>query len=209
MAEIKIEKKAPILPWILGLLLLLLVGAGVYFGFMVDKKADTEVVALADEVPENEILPEETTTEVTALPAEVNTFVMFANEESNYTDAEMDIHHKYTGNALRHMGDALVALADKKGMSEEMNAQALHDELDTAADEIQENWKETDHADHIKNAFMKVSGALNQLADGSTSESLKKEAKDIDPNTLTLEQKADVKDFIDKTASVMKQLAME
>ncbi len=207
MAEIKIEKKTPIIPWLLGLLLLLLIGAGIYFGFRVDDNVETEVVA--NEVPENEILPEENNTETTTLPAEVNTFVMFANEENPYTDAQMDIHHEYTANALRHMGDALEALANKKGMAEQMNIESLHKNLDTAADEIQKNWKETDHADHIRNAFLQVSGALNQLTDGSINESLKKEAKDIDPNTLTLEQKADVKDFIDKAASVMKKIAME
>ncbi|WP_338792143.1 hypothetical protein [Bernardetia sp. MNP-M8] len=206
MAEIKIEKKTPIIPWLLGLLLLLLIGAGIYFGFQIN---ETETEVVANEVPENEILPEENTTETTTLPAEVNTFVMFANEENDYTDAQMDIHHEYTANALRHMGDALEALANKKGMADQMNVENLHKNLDTAADEIQKNWKETDHADHIRNAFLQVSGALNQLTDGSTNESLKKEAKDIDPNTLTLEQKADVKDFIDKAASVMKKIAME
>ena len=209
MAEIKIEKKTPIIPWLLGILLLLAVVAGVYFAFQV---GDEETEVVANEVPENEILPVEeevVVTETNTLPAEVNTFILFANEESNYTDAQMDIHHEYTATALRNMGDALEAIANKKGMANQMNIQELHKNLDAAADEIQKNWKETDHADHIRNAFLQVSGALNQLADGSINESLKQEAKDVDPNTLTLEQKADVKDFIDKTASVMKQLAME
>lgn len=211
MAEIKIEeKKTPILPWILGLLILLLIGVGVYFGFRVDDIAQTEVVA--NEVPENEILPVEeevVIVETTNFPTEVNTFIAFANENQAYQPTQMDIHHEYTATALRHMGDALEAIANKKGMASQMNVEELHKKLDKAADQIQKNWKETDHADHIRSAFLQVSGALNQLADGSTNESLKKEARDIDPNTLTLEQKADVKDFIDKTASVMKQLSME
>ncbi len=205
MAEIKIEKKAPIWPWILGLLLLMLIGAGIYFALQ-----DDEPEVVTEEIPANEILPmEEEVVETNTLPAEVNAFIMFAEEEATYTEKEMDIHHEYTGTALRKMGDALEALANKKGMADQMNVQALHTDLDAAADDIQKNWKEDDHADHIKKAFLKVSTALNQLADGSTDVNLKQEAKDIDPNTLTLEQKADVKDFIAKTAMVMKKIAME
>lgn len=210
MAEIKIEKKTPIIPWLLGLLLLLLVGAGIYLGFQFQDNAQEELAANEVEVTENEMLPDEVVVvETEMIPTEVNTFIAFANENQEYEATKMDVHHEYTANALRHMGDALEAIATKRGMADQMNVQDLHKKLDTAADEIQENWKETDHADHIRNAFLQVSGALNQLADGSTNESLKKEAKDIDPNILTLEQKDDVKDFIDKTASVMKQLAME
>ena len=208
MAEIKIEqKKAPIWPWLLGLLLLMLVGVGVYFAVKGDSPETTEEV-VANEIPENEILPEETA-ETNNLPAAVNDFILFANEEKQYADGEMEIHHQYTSGAIRKMGSALVVLADKKGMADQMNVQDLSTKLNAAADNIQENWKETDHADYIRNAFLQVSGALNQLADGSTNESLKQAAKDIDPNKLTLDQKADVKKFIAETASVMKQLAME
>ncbi|PIY09116.1 MAG: hypothetical protein COZ18_08705 [Flexibacter sp. CG_4_10_14_3_um_filter_32_15] len=208
MAEIKIEqKKAPIWPWLLGLLLLMLVGVGVYFAVKGDSPETTEEV-VANEIPENEILPEETA-ETNNLPAAVNDFILFANEEKQYADGEMEIHHQYTSDAIRKMGSALVVLADKKGMADQMNVQDLSTKLNAAADNIQENWKETDHADYIRNAFLQVSGALNQLADGSTNESLKQAAKDIDPNKLTLDQKADVKKFIAETASVMKQLAME
>ena len=205
MAEIKIEhKKAPIWPWILGLLLLMLIGAGIYYYVIKDKQAETEVVA--NEIPQNEILPEETTATNT-IPAAVTDFITFANEESPYQDGEMEIHHKYTSNAIRKMAAALVAIADKKGMSSQMNIQDLSTKLNADADEIQKNWKSTDHADHIKQAFLQVSGAVNQLSDAN--ENLKKEANDIDVNKLTLEQKADVKDFINKTAIVMKQLATE
>ena len=207
MAEIKIEKKAPIWPWILGLLLLMAIGAGIYYATLNDNEVETEVVA--DEIPENEITPQETGADSNTLPAEVSAFIAFAEEDNPYAEGEMEIHHRYTGDALRKMGNALEALANKKGMADKMNIRDVHSKLDKAADEIQKNWKETDHADHIKKAFLMVSGTLNQLADGSTNEDLRKEAQDIDPNTLTLEQKADVKDFINKTAKVMNQLAME
>ncbi len=208
MAEIKIEQKTPIIPWLLGLLLIAAIATGVYFAFQVGDEEDKEAIVMADEIPENEILPEESM-ETNNLPAEINDFVLFANEEKQYADGEMEIHHQYTSDAIRKMSSALVVLADKKGMTQQMNVQDLSTKLNTAADQIQENWKETNHADHIRNAFLQVSGALNQLTDGSTNESLKQAAKDIDPNKLTLDQKAEVKKFIDKTASVMKQLAME
>lgn len=203
MAEIKIEhKKAPIWPWLLGLLLLMLVGAGIYFFVIKDKKEQIEVVA--NEIP-NEIIPVETSN---AIPAAVTDFIKFSDEENPYQDGEMEIHHQYTSDAIRKMSAALVAIADKKGMSEQMNMQDLSKKLNADADQIQKNWKETNHADYIKQAFLQVSGAVNQLSDGSTNENLKKEANDIDVNKLTLDQKAAVKDFIHKTASVMKQLAM-
>ncbi len=204
MAEIKIEKKAPIWPWIVGLLLLMLVGAAIYFAL-----ADDNEEVIVEEIPMEEILPMEEESAVQTLPAEVQSFITFASEENNYTEGQMDIHHKYTGEALRKMGDAVLALAAMKGMSDNIDAPNLDTKLNAAADEIQENWKETDHADHIKKGFLLVSTALNQLAENSTNVDLKQEAKDIDPNTLTLEQKADVKDFINKTAMVMQKIAME
>ena len=94
MAEIKIEqKKAPIWPWLLGLLLLMLVGVGVYFAVKGDSPETTEEV-VANEIPENEILPEETA-ETNNLPAAVNDFILFANEEKQYADGEMEIHPYY------------------------------------------------------------------------------------------------------------------
>ena len=205
MAEIKIERKIPIIPWLLGLLLLLAIGAGVYFAFYYGNNAEEE--AVANEVTPNEILPVETEViQTNTLPAAVNDFITFANEENQYADGEMEIHHQYTSDAIRKMADALVAIADKKGMAQQMNIQDLRTKLRADADEIQKNWKSTDHADHIKQAFLKVSGAVNQLSDAN--ENLKKEANDIDVNKLTLDQKADVKDFIRKTANVMEQLAI-
>ncbi|WP_291725373.1 hypothetical protein [Bernardetia sp.] len=214
MAEIKIKKKTPIVPWILGLILLAAVLGGVYFAFQVDDiyEKNNDNVAMADELPDNEITPVDDATVVGTelIPLEVNTFVAFANEENGYEeDAEMGVHHEYTGKSLRYMGDAIVALAEQKGMTDEINAKALHSDLDAAADDIQKNWKETDHADHIRAAFLKVSTALNKLAYTSNDTNLKKEARDIDPNTLTLNQKSDVKEFIDKTAMVMQKIAME
>ena len=213
MAEIKIEKKTPIIPWIMGLILLAAVLGGVYFAFQVDDIYENDNVVMANEVSDDDdnikkrTYPESTTTVM--IPSEVNTFVAFANDDANYKEADMGVHHKYTGDAIRHMGDALVALAEKKGMSDEIKVQALHKDLDAAADDIQRNWKSTDHADHIKVAFLKVSTALNQLAGSSADMNLKEEARRIDPNELTLEQKADVKQFIDKAAMVMRKLAME
>ncbi len=206
MAEIKIEhKKAPIWLWLVGLILLMLIGVGVYFAVKGDGPETTDEV-VANEISANEILPEETTTN--NLPAAVSDFITFANEENPYQEGEMEIHHQYTSDAIRKMSAALVAIADKKGMADQMNIQDLSKKLNESADEIQKNWKATDHADHIKVAFLQVSGAVNQLSDGYPDENLKKEANDIDVNKLTLEQKADVKDFIHKTAKVMKQLAM-
>lgn len=208
MAEIKIERKTPIIPWLLGLLLLLFVVGGVYLAFNYGNTAEEE--AIADEVTMDEIIPNETEViETNNLPEAVNDFILFANEEKQYANGEMEIHHQYTSDAIRKMADALVAIADKKGMADQMNVQELSKKLNADADAIQKNWKSTDHADYIKQAFLQVSGAVNQLSDGSSNESLKKEANDIDVNKLTLDQKADVKDFIDKTASVMKQLATE
>jgi hypothetical protein len=206
MAEIKIERKRRLIPWLLSLLLLLSIIGGVYLAFQV---GDKEAEVIASEIPENRILPEETTTEANTLPAEVNDFILFANEENPYQNGEMKIHHQYTSDAIRKMADAIVVIADQKGMADQMNVQDLRTKLNADADKIQKNWKETDHADHIKQAFLQISGAINQLADGSINESLKKEANDIDANKLTLDQKPDVKEFIDKTASVMKQLATE
>ena len=160
MAEIKIERKKPIIPWLLGLILLAAIIGGVYIAFYYGNNAEEE--AIAEEVTMNEIIPTET--EVTGtnnLPAAVNDFILFANEEKQYANGEMEIHHQYTSDAIRKMADALVAIADKKGMADQMNVQELSKKLNADADAIQKNWKETDHADHIKQAFLQVSGAVN------------------------------------------------
>src|SRR5690554_3744137 len=100
MAEIKIKKKAPIWPWILGALV---VGLIVYLLVSNDAVNDRDNIRVdaTEEVPVASSFQEERNfTDID----EYNAFV---------ADENMDVTHEYSGNALSKLIDATWDAADK------------------------------------------------------------------------------------------------
>ena len=193
MAEIKIEKKKTIWPWILvGLLVLAVI---LYFLFFRKDNDDNMSV-------------ETTTTPVVDSSnmnnSSVDAFVTFVSSDT----ATMGLDHVFTHNALIKLIAATKSTADKKGF----NIQADLDKAKEDADKITVDPMVTTHADFIKDATNRISTALQNLQRANypqlstESQKVKDASNDISTADLTLDQKQTVKTFFNNAADLLKKM---
>ncbi len=193
MAEIKIEKKAPIWPWILAGLVIL--GLVLYF-FVFDKNANQAVVDDAD------------TTEVVANEQSKNDAVAQYLAFMDRDTAGMTLDHHYSNEALTKLANATEEMGNKVG--EDVSAEAA--KARELANRITNDENSTTHADDIKTAGMGLSMALQKIqqkkfADlSSETNEVVEDAKEIDARNLTLDQKNSVKDFYKSAADLLKKM---
>lgn len=194
MAEIKIEKKTTVWPWVL--LGILLVAAILYFTVFNDDDDVEELDTTAVAAP------------VTDYGADNNdavaSYVTFINNDTS----SMGLDHNYTNEALSKLIMAVQSVADKKGM----DVKADVDQLNSYADEIMKDPFVNTHADKIRKATDALANTLQNLQAAHYPQlnaemaNLKQASSDIDPNVLTLEQKADVKGFFNQAADVLSKM---
>lgn len=196
MAEIKIEKKKPIWPWILAALIVL---GGLTYLF-INKNADDELVA-------NE---QETTDAVTntadpydADPA-VASYVQYVENDAD----KMGLDHNYTNEALSR----LMAATEAKAAMVGYDATTDLSKVKEYAEKIATDPFETTHASSIRKAtdiltttmqnmqeakFPNLNGEIDELRQASAA---------IDPGVLTLDQKQAVKAYFDKASDVLQAM---
>lgn len=192
MAEIKIEKKKPVWPWIL--LILLILALLVYFMAFRDRgepkqPAETTQTASLMEVKENN--------------ATVAAFVQFIEQSKG-----MDVNHEYTNGALLKMTDATRAMAQEIQYDVGTDLDKVKDE----AQAITEDKYATSHADSIRNATGILTTTLQNMQQAKYPElaqdvsELRKASDAIKPGVLTLDQKDQVKSYFEKGADVLKKM---
>lgn len=191
MAEIKIEKKKSIWPWILlGLVILAVV---LYFLFFKNKTenattsvSDTTAVAIHN--------GNDTVTD----------YINFVNGDTS----KMALDHSYSSQALIKLVQATQAMANNKGY----DVKADLDQARDYANQITKNPLETNHADKIKKAAQIISTSLQNIqmakypALNMEAEGVKSAASNINPDVLTLDQKQAVQLFFDKAAMLLQKM---
>jgi len=190
MAEIKIEKKKPVLPWIL--LVLGLFFATWFFFFRSDKEEPVETAdqtRLIDIRENNNI---------------VTSYVTFINSDTN----TMSLDHVFTSEALIKLTDAVDAMASEAGYDVNLDISKAKQ----YAQEITNDPVSTTHADKIRLAADKLSTALQNIQMAKYPE-LNAETADvkgavsaINPETLTLDQRVAVKSFFRKAADLLNKM---
>ena len=193
MAEIKIEKKPPVWPWIL--LGLLLLGFLVYwFALREDGVAD-EMEAVND------------TEMVEATPAmtgAVADYVSFIEGDA----MPMGLDHEYTNAALRKLTDATQAVADQA----DFDVKADLDQVNEYAAKIEQDPFETTHANSIRKSAETLAGSLHRMQEAkfpqlsSEAQAVVNAANQIDPDALTLDQKEAVKGFFNEAATLLRRM---
>lgn len=197
MAEIKIEKKALVWPWILAALVI--AGLLVYF-FMLPGDSNDDLNAGQ----------EEQNTEMNASPA---TAVMPGDDGGAvasyvaHVDAgrNMTLDHDYTSGAISKLTEAVRAKAAQLDL--DVTADLM--EVEQYAKQIQQDPMETTHANSIRSAADILARAMGNMQQrhypdlNKNADQVKEAATRIDPNTLTLEQRDAVKDFFDRSASLL------
>lgn len=200
MAEIKIEKKKPIWPWILALIVLALI---IYFLFFRTTTVITnETTTTKDTIVDTTEMPDDGYIDdnMTAVAA----YLAFVRSE----DGKMTLDHEYSHNALTKLINATEEISSKNNFDSKMD-------LDNArkyADEITKNPDATTHADNIKKATDLISKVLQNLQQAkfsnlkSEADKVKMASQAINVKDLTLNQKDKIKGFFDDAADLLDKM---
>jgi hypothetical protein len=195
MAEIKIEKKKPIWPWvILGLIVLALI---IYFTGFYD----------TDDYEREQITDTTISADQTQQPINNNTvseYVTFIQADTS----SMGLDHEYTNEALLKLINATEAIADDVDYDVEKDIQTVRD----YAQKITQDPFETTHANSIRAAADILATVLQNIQQAefpnlaNQASEVKDAAGSITPEDLTLDQKQDVKSFFNQAASLLEQM---
>ena len=190
MAEIKIEQKKTVWPWLLiGLVIVALL---LYFLVFRDNDKNTEVVTEAEYITN--------TNDNGAVAAYVN-FV-----ENN--KGKMSLDHEYTNEALLKLIEATKAKANEVGYE----VQADIEKAKEYAEMITKDPFETSHADNIKKADGILTNVLQNIQKAKYPtlapevEALKSASESIKPGVLTLDQKDAVKNYFTQAADLLQKM---
>lgn len=195
MAEIKIEKKKTIWPWLL--LGLIIVALLAYFLFFKDKNND--VVALSNG---NDTTAVHNHAEHAGNAVE--SYVAFIEKDSS----NMSLSHEYSHDALTKLAEATNETAANNDVDISENMQKVK----AMADEITNNEDATNHADKIKESAKIITNALTSIQQAKFPD-LKSEVNDlmidaeaIDVKDLTLDQKGTVKAYFKSAKNILKKM---
>jgi hypothetical protein len=199
MAEIKIEQKKPIWPWLLvGLIIVALL---VYFLVFRDNGENIEAVTEPDSITntnKSDLL------EVKENNGTVVAYVKFVeNSEEN-----MSLNHEYTNEALLKLIEATNAIANEVGY----DVQADIEKARGYAKMIATDPFEKTHADNIRKADDILTNILQNIQKakypGLADEvaELKSASESIKLSVTTLEQKDEVKTFFIKAADLLQKM---
>jgi len=189
MAEIKIEKKKPVWPWVIAIILVI-AALVYYFGYRNGDDSATTVMTTADTLS----IP------VSNNDGPVNDFIQFVNEGRT-----MGLDHEYTNGALTRLANAISYKAARIGH----DVTADLDQVREHADHITEDPFATTHAKSIRSAADILTNEMKKMQQDkypnleSKMTEVKNAANDINPKVLTLDQRDAVKNFFDKSAQLL------
>ncbi len=220
MAQIRIEEKktgGSIWPWIIGLFVLGLIVWGV-----------AEAFDEADETYTEEVREDGGTVAGVATGIdENNNYKDYETPDNNYTEmsgrylattenmeGEMGLDHEFSHQALTELAMATRALAEQKGLMDHADVRSKIDRVERLSNEIMEDPMAGDHADKIKMAAMLITEILEDV-DGqayddqysSEVDALRTEAQAMSAETLTLNQKEDVRSFFRQAREVLQRMS--
>ena len=200
MAEIKVEKKKSIWPWIL--LIAGLLAALYYFvireddAVLVDDMDDTEYVEEVEAAQEATVAAMLSETAIT----EINEYKTYISNEE-----KMGIDHVYSNAALERLIDATRAVTN--ALDVDINADL--DQAQAYATSITKDPYEVDHANKIKDAGQIIAAALKKVQNqkffdlSKSCTQLQNTVMAIDPQVKTLNQKDAVKSFFDQAGNIL------
>lgn len=210
MAEINIEKKKPVWPWIvLGLIILALI---IYF-----VTADDE----SDDVMEEETTEQVTASEPEEGSAETGTYTW---EEDNLTgddsvskyishigDKErMGIDHEYSSQAMVYLINALENRAEEANINTDIEIEELKNDVKG----IKENPQSLTHANTINNVGTKLVNLMEKVQKekfpnlSQEVQEVRTALQNIQPSIPTLDQKDAVNSFYKEAGDVLQKMKM-
>ena len=204
MAEIRIEKKSYAwIWWLIGLIVLalviwLIVGSG-------DDEAETAATTITEQEAASTANAEANKAGRSNNP--YVTYSMWVNNEAN-----MGRHHEFTQEGLRNLAQAISYTAEYNNLSNDIEVNAEVEKIRSMANDITNDWQSTDHGNKINKAFTQAANVIDKIQDkkfqnlNSDVDELKNLANEVDPKTLTLNQKEGVKNFFEKADNVLSEM---
>lgn len=196
MAEIKIKKKAPIWPWIVGALIVALI---IYL--LVSSNDTDDVDDRRVEETQQVVVPDTMdTTDNTQRMNDIQEYNSYVAEQSS-----MDMSHEYSSNALKKLVTATRAAADESDV--DLNADLS--EADKKADEMTNNPDSTKHSNMLKDAAQKITNALKTLQEDkypdlkSQYQEVETAVSKIDVKKNLLDQKDAINGFFNRAGNLL------
>lgn len=210
MAEIKIEKKKPIWPWILAGLIIL----GVILYFVVadnddddfDEEENTEEVAAPTDTEVNEDT-DTATWEDDSLSGDesVSKYLSHIGDKK-----KMGINHQYSNEALIHLINALEYKAEEANINTQVEIQELKDDVRDVKKEPQS----LTHANTINDVGTRIVELMEKMKNekfpdiSQDVEEVKTALQNIAPSIPTLDQKDAVNSFYKEAGDVLEKMKM-
>lgn len=199
MAEIKIEQKKQIWPWLL--LGLIVAGLLVYSLVFRDNDKITEVVTTADHITNAN---EPALIGVKENNKTVAAYVIFIENNKN----NMSLDHDFTNEALLKLIEATQAMANEVGYE----VRADLEKVKGYANMITKDPYDTTHADNIRMAADILTNVLQNIQRaeypglaGEVAE-LRSASESIKPAVLTLDQRDAVKNYFAKASDLLQKM---
>ncbi|MHA6280730.1 hypothetical protein ACXYMT_11165 [Salinimicrobium sp. CAU 1759] len=216
MAEIKIEKKKPIWPWII---LVLVILAILYFLVFADDDGDiddveTEQVEETAWEEDDETTTWDEQTDTTGWETDGDTLSATGQGVSGYLayiadNNKMGIDHEYTNNAIIHLMNAVQAKANEMNYDISADMQSVRQD----ARQIEKDPMALTHADKIKAAGTKLANIMEKMQKkgypnlSSDVNEVKTAAQNINSTTPTLEQKDQIKKYFDEAGDLLRKMS--
>ena len=191
MAEIKIEKKKPVWPWIL----LILIALGLIWYFYI-KNANNQVV-------NDEMVGQQADTVEYSNSDNYSSLDLYSSFIADTT--KMGVDHEYSMDALYRLIDAV----EEKSYIHNVDVTADLDEARTKAAEITEDSNSLNHSELIKSSGKIITRALSTLQTSNypnltvEMSEVNASVEAIDTSVNTLDQKDKVKNFFKSAESLL------
>jgi hypothetical protein len=199
MAEIKIEQKKQIWPWLIaGVVIVALL---VYFLALRDSGMNTEAVTATDSITSTDESDLVGINENNGIVTAYVNFVKTSNEN-------MSLDHEYTNEALVKLIEATDAMANEVGYDVQIDIEKVRE----YANMIEQDSFETTHADNIRKADDLLTNVLQKIQKAKYPDledevsALKRASESVKLGVLTLDQKAAVKNYFSKAADLLQKM---
>lgn len=204
MAEIKIEQKKQIWPWVLAGLVVAAVL--VYFIVFRDNNNNSNSTTV-EQVTETSYVSGTNNTNLLGVKENNSTVAAFVSFVEN-NNTQMSLDHEYTNEALLKLTAAINAMANEIGY----DIQADLKKVKESASLIENEPFETSHANYIRNATDNATTALQNMQQAgylglkSEVDELKSASASINTEELTLDQKDVVKNYFAKASELLEKM---
>jgi hypothetical protein len=197
MAEIKIEEKRQLWPWLLiGLVIVALL---LYFQVFNNKDTEAET--------EEDFITNTNESGLLGVKENNGTVATYVNFVANSND-KMSLDHEYTNEALLKLIEATDAMANEVGYEVQADIEKVREYAKMIANEP----FETTHADNFRKANDILTNVLQNIQEAKYPEltnevvALKTASESIKMGVLTLDQKEEVKNYFAKAADLLQKM---